>query len=191
MVLAPASSSAWPRASRPRSRRADGLRRWSRTRIPASSCCFGQVRLPGVRRHDRRARAAAVLVQQPARRLPGMRRPGPPARTWTDLVVPGPGRACATARSRPGPARPRPTICSAAGRPRRSTSARPRHALAGAARGDARADPARLGRQPVELSFDDGLRATARRAVRGRAATSAALARDRERLARGGARRAT
>ena len=33
-----------------------------------------QIRLPGFRLHDPRDRAAAVLVQQSARRLPGLRR---------------------------------------------------------------------------------------------------------------------
>jgi excinuclease ABC subunit A len=35
----------------------------------------GEVRLPGVRLHHRGDRAAALLVQQPVRRLPGLRRP--------------------------------------------------------------------------------------------------------------------
>ena len=53
---------------------------------------FGQIRLPGVGVHDPRDRAAAVLVQQPVRRLPGLRR----ARHQTVF------------RPRPGRARPRP-----------------------------------------------------------------------------------
>ena len=40
---------------------------------------LGEVRLPGVGLHHRRDRAAAVLVQQSFRRLPGMRRPRQPS----------------------------------------------------------------------------------------------------------------
>ena len=49
---------------------------------------LGQVRLPGLRLHHRRDRAAAVLLQQPVRRLPGLRRSG-----HRDVFRPGPGRA--------------------------------------------------------------------------------------------------
>ena len=42
---------------------------------PKRDRLLGEVRLPGLRLHDPRDRAAAVLVQQPVRRLPGLRRP--------------------------------------------------------------------------------------------------------------------
>ena len=43
---------------------------------PQAAAVLGEVRLPGLRLHHQRDRAAAVLVQQPLRRLPGLRRPG-------------------------------------------------------------------------------------------------------------------
>ena len=73
---------------------------------------LGQIRLSGLRLHHRRDRAAAVLVQQSVRRLPGLRRPG--------LAAQGRRRAgrarpeadpASGARSRPGPNRPRPITC--------------------------------------------------------------------------------
>ena len=59
---------------------------------------LGEIRLPGVGLHDPGDRAAAVLVQQPVRRLPGLRRARHEA-----VFRPGPGRA----RRRPQPARGR------------------------------------------------------------------------------------
>jgi excinuclease ABC subunit A len=56
-----------------------------------------KVRLPGVRLHHRRDRAAAVLVQQPLRRLPGLRR----AR-HQDVFRPRADRAGRPAGSAPG-----------------------------------------------------------------------------------------
>ena len=53
-----------------RIRRREGKRRQARSR----SCCLVQIRLPGFRLHHPRDRAAAVLLQQSAWRLPGMRR---------------------------------------------------------------------------------------------------------------------
>ena len=84
---APTSASASPRASRPRSKLADGIaiaefadddRQGARQRVQErsdSAAVLGEVRLPGLRLHHPRDRAAAVLVQQPVRRLPGLRRP--------------------------------------------------------------------------------------------------------------------
>ena len=67
---------------------------------------LGAIRLPGLGLHHRRDRAAAVLLQQPARRLPDLRR----ARHQAVLRsgAGGAGRAavaCARARSRRGPIR--------------------------------------------------------------------------------------
>ena len=105
-----------------------------------------EVRLPGLRLHDRGDRAAAVLVQQPARRLPGLRRPRPQA-------VHGPRAG----RARPGkePLRRRDRalvelfldlLSPDPGRHREALPGEPAHALGGAAGGDAGADPERLGR---------------------------------------------
>ena len=65
---------------------------------------LGEIRLPGLRLHHPRDRAAAVLVQQPARRLPGLRRARHQAvlrsRAGRAGRAPEPR---ARARSRPGP----------------------------------------------------------------------------------------
>jgi hypothetical protein len=44
-------------------------------RRSARAHLLGEIRLPGLRLHHSRDRAAAVLLQQPVRRLPGLRRP--------------------------------------------------------------------------------------------------------------------
>ena len=49
-------------------------------RNPRAHSVLGKIRLPGVRLHHSRDRAAPVLLQQPVRRLPGLRRPRQPAR---------------------------------------------------------------------------------------------------------------
>ena len=70
----PSSATGSPIRSRPRSASPTASRS-PRTPIPASETIFSaQVRLPGLGLHDPRDRAAAVLVQQPVRRLPGLRR---------------------------------------------------------------------------------------------------------------------
>ena len=60
-----------------------------------------KIRLPGLRLHHPRDRAAAVLVQQPVRRLPGLRRARQPARH----------------RRQPGRARREPSRCATAPSP--------------------------------------------------------------------------
>ena len=71
-----------------------------------------EIRLPGVRLHHFGDRAAAVLLQQPAWRLPGMRRAG-----GAELFRRGAGGAgrdadpAQRAPSRPGPNHPRPITC--------------------------------------------------------------------------------
>ena len=61
-----------------RARRLEGNRRRRQSR-PQRQCrapdLLREIRLPGLRLHHFRDRAAAVLVQQSVRRLPGMRRP--------------------------------------------------------------------------------------------------------------------
>ncbi len=69
-----------------RAERRAGLRRGCRHR--RADDVLGEVRLPGLRLHHRRDRAAAVLLQQPVRRLPGLRRP-----RHRDVLRPGAGGA--------------------------------------------------------------------------------------------------
>ncbi len=70
---------------------------------------LGEIRLPGLRLHHSGDRAAAVLVQQPVRRLPGMRRARRRAAHRRRSGHPRPRRhACARAPSRPGRNRRRP-----------------------------------------------------------------------------------
>ena len=114
---------------------------------------LGEIRLPGLRLHHSGDRAAAVLVQQPVRRLPGMRR----------------ARRRAAHRRRPG--HPRPRRHAAQGRhravgeiviallhpdARRARQALPlhaRHQMEGPAEEDAGRDPLRLrrGRDQIRL----------------------------------------
>ena len=56
--------------TRPRRRHRDRRER----RFGRGDDLFGEIRLPGIGLHDPRDRAQAVLVQQPVRRLPGLRR---------------------------------------------------------------------------------------------------------------------
>ena len=53
---------------------ADGIAISRKRRFGRGDDLFGEIRLPGLGLHDPRDRAAAVLVQQPVRRLPGLRR---------------------------------------------------------------------------------------------------------------------
>ena len=53
---------------------ADGIAITENADIGRGDDLLGEVRLPGLGLHDPRDRAAAVLVQQPVRRLPGLRR---------------------------------------------------------------------------------------------------------------------
>ncbi len=62
---------------RRRHRRGRVRRREGRERRAAPHRLLGKVRLPGLRLHHPRDRAAAVLLQQPVRRLPGLRRARP------------------------------------------------------------------------------------------------------------------
>ena len=56
----------------------DGLALTEGRRERRAHGIFGQVRVPGIGLHHRGDRAPAVLVQQPPRRLSGLRRPGEP-----------------------------------------------------------------------------------------------------------------
>ena len=63
-------------------------RRRDAARANSTHHVFGEVRLPGLRLHHPRDRAAAVLVQQPVRRLPGLRRARHEQVFDPELVVP-------------------------------------------------------------------------------------------------------
>ncbi len=177
---------------RPRDRRA-GRRRGGRRRQGQQAAqrdrraadLLGEIRLPGVGLHHPGDRAAAVLVQQPVRRLPEMRRP----------------RRRAAYRRRPRD--PRSRRDAAQGRDRavvevvvallhpdahgagQALQVHPRQQVEGAAEGDAEGDPLRLRR-----GRGDPLHLRRRRAqlhhqeaVRGRDHQSRApLQGDRERL---------
>jgi excinuclease ABC subunit A len=111
----PPASGRRPRRRRIRRQAAAGPRRrarcgTSRRMNARAHRLFREVRLPGFRLHDSGDRTAAVFLQQPVRRLPGLRRPGHEAEIRSqELVVPdatlslAPGR-----RSRPGRRRVRP-----------------------------------------------------------------------------------
>ena len=98
---------------------------------PRPDRLFREIRLPGLGLHHRRDRAAAVLVQRPAGRLPGVRRPRRKAAVRRGSRRPQP-RACRSPRARscPGPSRSRPRLitcrCSAAS-PAPTTSTSTRH----------------------------------------------------------------
>ena len=91
---------------RPRHRRArrhQGVRRHRQSR-PQRQCraadLLGEIRLPGVRLHHSGDRAAAVLVQQSVRRLPGMRRARRRAAYRRGTGDPRPRRHAAQGRDR-------------------------------------------------------------------------------------------
>jgi excinuclease ABC subunit A len=90
VVVKPASSSGSPirRELRGGAAASPTASRSPRTPTTASAPCSRQVRLPGLRLHAPRDRAAAVLVQQPPRRLPGLRRLGAQMYFDPELVVP-------------------------------------------------------------------------------------------------------
>ena len=102
-------SPSWPTAA-PTARR-EGQRQ-RRNETAERLDLLGKIRLPGVRLHHSGDRAAAVLVQQPVRRLPEMRRARRRAAHRRRPGHPRQGRApCARARSRRGRNRRRPTTC--------------------------------------------------------------------------------
>ena len=109
---------------------------------------FRQVRLPGLRLHHRRDRAPAVLLQQPVRRLPVLRRPrragGIRCRTGRAEpgAEPGRGRACAVGRHQLEILRPDPQ------EPRRPLRLPAVHTLREAAQEGPGGRPVRLRRRP-------------------------------------------
>ena len=122
--------------------------------------------------HHRRDRAAPVLVQRPAGRVPGVRR----ARREADLRR-GPGRPQPRALHQEGRGRPlgevQPPVAllhAGAGQPRARVRLQPRHALEGPARArSATSSSTAAGGKPVTLTFVDGKKILRRpEAVRGR-----------------------
>ena len=108
---------------------------------------LGEIRLPGLRLYHPRDRAAAVLVQQPVRRLSRLRRARHQA-----LFRPRPGRARRRAQPRRG--RGQPVVAfelailhADPGEHRTALPQEHAHAVAGSAGEDAAHDPLRLGRR--------------------------------------------
>ena len=150
---------------------ADGIAITENADIGRGDDLLGEIRLPGLGLYDPRDRAAAVLVQQPVRRLPGLRR----------------ARHQALFRPRSGRARPRaaasPRARSARGRIRRSPyytqtlESIARH-FRKSMHTPWRDLPEKMRRtilygsdgEPIKMTYDDGLRKyTTDAAVRGRA----------------------
>ena len=108
---------------------------------------LGEIRLPGLGLHDPRDRAAAVLVQQPVRRLPGLRRARHQA-----LFRPRAGRARRAPQPRRGRGQPVGAFVLAilhadARQHRPALQAEHAHAVARPAGKDARHHPLGLGRR--------------------------------------------
>ena len=137
---------------RPRHRRE---RRWRRAHD-----LLGQIRLPGLGLHHRRDRAAAVLLQQPVRRLPGLRR----ARHQAVLRSRA-GRArraadrCARARSRPGPIRARNITRRRWTAWRATTRSAPTRRGRICRRRCARPSCSARATTPITMRYDDGIKA--------------------------------
>ena len=145
----------WPRDRRTRRRQAgrrrEGQQAAQRDRRAAD--LLGEIRLPGLRLHHSGDRAAAVLVQQPVRRLPEMRRPRRRAAhrspSWSSPTTTA---RCARRRDRAvGEVVDRPIT------PRRSQAlakhlqVHARHQVEGPAEEDAGRDPVRLRRGRDQL----------------------------------------
>ncbi len=123
-------------------RRRPRFRRGARVLVP--------LRLPAVRLRTDRTRAAALLVQQPGRRLRALRRP-----RRRELLRPRAHRrlpapvARGRRRERLGP--PQRVLLPAAPQPRGACRVRCRHAVRGTLRSGAATRPARLGRRDDPL----------------------------------------
>ena len=108
---------------------------------------LGEIRLPGLRLYDPRDRAAAVLVQQPVRRLPGLRRARHQA-----LFRPRSDRPRHQAQPRRGCGQPvvafeLAVLHADPGQHRAALPPEHAHALGRSAGEDAADDPLRLGRR--------------------------------------------
>ena len=142
------------------------------------------LRLPGVGLHDSRDRAAAVLVQQPVRRLPGVRRPRRRAAHRCRPDHPGQERDPARGRDRAVGEVDLALLHADAGGARQALPVHARHQVEGPAEEDAGRDPVRLGRHadPLRLRRRPALLRD-QEAVRGRGQQPGApLQGDRERV---------
>ena len=148
-----------------------------------------EIRLPGVRLHHFRDRAAAVLVQQSVRRLPGLRRPRRRAAHRRRSGHPRQGRDLAQGRDRALGQVVEPVLRPDAGGARQALPLHARLQVEGPGQEDAGGDPLRLrrGRDQVLLRRRHA-RLPDQEAVRGRHhQPGAPLPRDRERLGARGA----
>ena len=126
---------------------ADGIAITENADFGRANHLLGEIRLPGLGLHDPRDRAAAVLVQQPVRRLPGLRRARHQA-----LFRPRSGRPRHQAQPRRGCGQPVVAFILAIlhadpGEHRAALPPEHAHALARPAGKDAAHDPLRLGRR--------------------------------------------
>ena len=156
----------------PSEARGSGRARRARRQRPAGPHrLLREIRLPGLRLHHRRDRAAPVLVQRPAGRLPGLRRARREAAVRCRAGRPQRGAVDQEGRDRAvGAVQPaQPLLHAGARQPRRRIRVQPRHAVARPARGHSRRHPQRH-RRPAG---DAALRRRAQE-LRGRARRSTA-----------------
>ena len=138
---------------RPRNRRIGGLKSHRRRRKPRPQrqCrapdLLREIRLPGLRLHHFRNRAAAVLVQQSVRCLPGMRRPRTRAAYRCGSRDPRPRRHVAQGRHRAVGEIVIALLHPDARRARQTLPLHARHQVEGPAEEDAGRDPLRLRRR--------------------------------------------
>ena len=162
---------------------ADGLVRRRERRHRRAPDHVGQVRLPGLGLHPARDRAAAVLVQQSLRRLPGLRRPGQEDADGPRADRARPGQVGGQGRGRAVVVDDHELVSADADLDLQALWRQPGDAVAAAAGQGARGHPVRL-RQRAGADRARGRAAQVRdqQAVRGRGQQSAAaLARDRSR----------
>ena len=167
---------------RRRGRRRQGQQAAQRDRRAAD--LLGEIRLPGLRLHHPGDRAAAVLVQQPVRRLPGMRRARHRAAHRRRAGHPGQGPHAEERRDRALGEVVEPLLHPDAGGARQALQVHARHQVEGPAEARAERDPLRhgRGRDPLRLRRRPALLRD-QEAVRGRdPQPGAALEGDRERL---------
>ena len=153
------SSSGWPKASRPRWAWPKAWRSRNSPTAPQSKASasraarrrahavLGEIRLPGLRLHHRRDRAAPVLVQQPVRRLPGLRRARHRAAYRCRTGRPRQGHDAAQGRDRAVGEIVVALLHADAGGARQALQVHARHQVEGAAEEDPGRDPVRLGRR--------------------------------------------
>jgi excinuclease ABC subunit A len=121
-----------------------------------------EFRLPGLRLHHPRDRAAPVLVQRAVRRLPGLRRAGVELFFDERLVVPDRASRSMTAPSRPGARASRPISCRPRSDRKHYGFQTPRQVEAICPRGRSRSSCAARARRKIQFRYDDGLAASTR-----------------------------